>query len=182
MNIHSLSAGTMLVSLLLAAMPQVLQGGEKWTPADRQPKPGEIVVLRDVPPRIAYRPAPPGIPVLVDAGPEEEVLGALGVSGGGLALVEGIGELTDHEIAAVVAETGTTVLTQGQGGMDLLTGNEGRSLAGGAGVLGPNGPFAGVLSGGGGGGLVGATVQRATAGIAGTINGALGAVTGPAVR
>jgi len=53
-------------------------------------KPGEIVLLRDVHARPAYRPAPPGIALIVDPTPRREVAHALGT-----------GELSDEDFAAL---------------------------------------------------------------------------------
>ena len=42
------------------------------------PEKGEMVLLRDVSPRAAYRPAPPGIALIVDPKPNREIHGSLG--------------------------------------------------------------------------------------------------------
>ena len=52
------------------------------------PEKGEMVLLRDVSPRAAYRPAPPGIALIVDPKPNREIHGSLGT-----------GELSDDDIA-----------------------------------------------------------------------------------
>jgi len=56
------------------------------------PKPGEIVLLRDVPTRPATRQAPPALGLLVDAKPNSQVDAALGAM-----------ELSDSEAGAVSA-------------------------------------------------------------------------------
>lgn len=45
-------------------------------------QPGEIVLLRDVSARPAYRPAPPGMALIADPSPRRELASALGVSNG----------------------------------------------------------------------------------------------------
>lgn len=57
-----------------------------------EPVEGEMVLLRPVPKRTAYRPAPPSKATLLDAGPEEEVLGSLGLT-----------ELSDADAAGLSA-------------------------------------------------------------------------------
>lgn len=47
------------------------------------PEKGEMVLLRDVSPRAAYRPAPPGIALIVDPKPNREIHDSLGTGGTG---------------------------------------------------------------------------------------------------
>ena len=54
------------------------------------PERGEMVLLRDVNARPAYRPAPPGIALIVDPTPNREIDSALGT-----------GEMSDDEFAAM---------------------------------------------------------------------------------
>lgn len=58
------------------------------------PKHGEMVLLRNVDARPAYRPAPPGIALIVDPTPTREVQ-----------IVHQAGELTDADFAAMVGAT-----------------------------------------------------------------------------
>lgn len=53
-------------------------------------KPGEMVLLRDVHARPAYRPAPPGIALIVDPTPRREIGNTLGT-----------GELSDEDFASL---------------------------------------------------------------------------------
>lgn len=55
-------------------------------------KPGEIVLLRNVSARPAYRPAPPGMALIADPSPKREINAMLGT-----------GELTDEEYASLGA-------------------------------------------------------------------------------
>jgi hypothetical protein len=57
-----------------------------------KPKPGDIVVLRNVSTRPAYRPAPPGMALMVDPSPRREVTRALGAE-----------ELSDADYASLDA-------------------------------------------------------------------------------
>lgn len=57
-----------------------------------KPHPGEMVLLRDVSTRPAYRPAPPGMALIVDPSPTHELGKALGVS-------TGMDELSDADYA-----------------------------------------------------------------------------------
>src|SRR4051794_1727958 len=57
-------------------------------------QPGEIVLLRDVSTRPAYRMQPPGMALIADPSPRKELNSALGVSGG-------MDELTDADYAAM---------------------------------------------------------------------------------
>jgi hypothetical protein len=57
-----------------------------------KPKPGDIVVLRNVSTRPAYRPAPPGMALMVDPSPRHEITRALGTE-----------ELSDADYASLDA-------------------------------------------------------------------------------
>ena len=59
-----------------------------------KPVPGEIVLLRDVSARPAYRMAPPGMALIADPSPRRELATALGVN-------SGMDELTDDDYAAM---------------------------------------------------------------------------------
>ncbi|WP_426687912.1 hypothetical protein [Rhodanobacter ginsengiterrae] len=60
-------------------------------------QPGDIVLLRNVSTRPAYRPAPPGMALMVDPSPRREIAGALGT-----------GELSDADYASLDAATPAT--------------------------------------------------------------------------
>lgn len=60
-----------------------------------QAKPGEIVMLRNVSTRPAYRQAPPGMALIVNPSPKHEIDGALGT-----------GELSDADYASLDASPG----------------------------------------------------------------------------
>ncbi len=128
---------------------------------------GEIIILREVPPRIAYREAPPG-PVIskANASPRQQVIDALDGATSGR-------ELTDDEFALVGAGKPATGANSPIAAMSgtLATGgaNGGGTAPGGAsGVLGGMN----ALIGAGGGGAVG----RATQDIGKNVNGMLGSM------
>jgi|GEM_PF-2933349 len=65
---------------------------------------GEIVIIRQVPPRIAYREAPPGPAVSVEASPRRQVYDALELQNGRVGSTQGLlvgQELSEAEIAAI---------------------------------------------------------------------------------
>lgn len=129
-----------------------------------KPQPGEIVLLRDVSARPAYRMAPPGIALIADPKPQREIAAALGAGGG----TNGMDELSDEDYAGMgagqasspAATGGTTVERVTQ---QALGGTLGRS---GDGMIGSN--LGGAMSG-----PLGA-VGSSTRGIADTVRGALG--------
>ena len=90
-----------LLAVLVAAL---LAPASAWAAGARtgvEAKPGEMVLLRDVSARAAYRPAPPGIAIIVDPTPTRELGNALGT-----------GELSDEDFASL--STGNRLqLTQG---------------------------------------------------------------------
>lgn len=115
------------------------------------PKHGEMVLLRNVDARPAYRPAPPGIALIVDPTPTREVQA-----------VHQAGEMTDADFAAMVGGTTmrTTEVTQSIGGVPgVSTDGNTRIDAGsisGVGALGtPRGAVGGVT------GSVGASIRGA---------------------
>ncbi|KAF1691280.1 hypothetical protein [Pseudoxanthomonas koreensis] len=142
--------------VLLLAAP-VAHAAEAY--AGVHPKKGEMVLLRDVSARPAYRPAPPGIALIVDPKPNREVHGTLGT-----------GEMSDDEFAElssgqlqVAAADRTSMPTQltdraVQGSLGRTTGPDG--------VLSGSGFISTV------GGATG-SVTGATRGIAPTVTGAL---------
>jgi len=92
-------AGTMawVVAALLLAPAAVQASGARQ---GVKPQPGEIVLLRDVSARPAYRPAPPGVALIADPSPRREVSGALGTP-------NGMDELSDDDYASLGSNAGT---------------------------------------------------------------------------
>lgn len=129
---------------------------------------GEIIILREVPPRPAYRQGVPG-PVVskVNASPSQQVFD-------GLEGTAAFRELSDEEIALIGGEQGLagTVRTMGVTPATL------HSLGVRTGGLVPGGA-SGVLGGMNaliGGAGVGGSVSQATQGIDKTVNGMLGSL------
>lgn len=100
-----------------------------------KPQPGEMVLLRDVSTRPAYRPAPPGMALIVDPSPKRELGKALGVDIGMDELSDAdyaqmgssLGEVQQRPQTTVERVTGTAVTgamgrVTGDGGM--LSGNQ----------------------------------------------------------
>ena len=144
----------MLPALLLALLlVQQARGADAHIGV--HPGKGEFVLLRDVNARAAYRPAPPGIALIVDPKPNRELDHSLG-----------IGEMSDDDFAAMSSgQLGQASVTPSQQMTDrALHGSLGR-------VTGDNGVLSGNLSGGIGG--VTGAVTGATRGIAPTVTGAL---------
>lgn len=82
-----------LIGLLLigaAASESALASGARQ---GVKAQPGEIVLLRDVSTRPAYRPAPPGLALIADPSPRKELGTALGAGG--------MSELSDDDYAAM---------------------------------------------------------------------------------
>lgn len=133
-----------------------------------KPAPGEMVLLRAVPARAAYRMAPPGQALIVDPSPKNELARALGTGA-----PAGAGELSDDEYASLGAGmTGAT--TQSGGGrttVERVTGaavsGNLRRLSGDEGALGSTGGLAQAI-----GGPMG-TVGNVTRGIGDQVRGAL---------
>lgn len=127
-----------------------------------QPKPGEIVLLRNVATRPAYREAPPGMALIVNPSPRHELDAALGV-----------GELSDEDYASLGASPTdpsprpTTVEAMVGRALGPGTGSGGTARAdGGAAGLGP------ALS------VPLGAVGGATRGIGNQVQGALSALPG----
>ena len=77
---------TSVCLIALAACPPAAHAADAHVGV--QAKPGEMVLLRDVSARPAYRPAPPGIALIVDPTPRREINQALDT-----------GELSDEDFA-----------------------------------------------------------------------------------
>lgn len=152
------TAGLWLLATALA-LPLAAQASGARQGVKAQP--GEIVLLRDVSARPAYRPAPPGMALIADPSPSREVRQALGTS-------TGMDELSDDDYAALGSNTGAGA-THHQTTIERVTGTTVNATLGKA-------TDGGVLSGnqlsGAIGGPMGA-VGGATRGIADQVRGAL---------
>lgn len=128
-------------------------------------QPGEIVLLRDVSARPAYRPAPPGMALITDPSPRREVNQALGTS-------QGMDELSDDDYASLGANTGAGTAAM-HGGSTTIERVTGQTVSRTLGRATGNG---GVLSGGQLGTAIGGpmgAVGSATRGIGDQVRGAL---------
>ncbi len=90
--------GTTLIRCLAAALATalLLVGAGASASGARQgvkAQPGEIVLLRDVSARPAYRMAPPGMALIADPKPQREIATALGAGG----TTNGMDELSDED-------------------------------------------------------------------------------------
>lgn len=120
---------------------------------------GEMVLLRDVSARTAYRPAPPGIALIVDPTPNRELHATLGT-----------GEISDEEFAQM--SSGQQLDTSARG-MNMPAQLTSQAINGSLGrATGANGALSGSGIARSVGGATGA-VTGATRGIAPTITGAL---------
>ena len=86
-----------LVAAAVLLVPAAVQASGARQGVKQQP--GEIVLLRDVSARPAYRPAPPGVALIADPSPRREVAGALGTS-------TGMDELSDDDYASLGSNAG----------------------------------------------------------------------------
>ena len=149
------------LGLLLLAFP--LFAAASGARQGVKPIPGEMVLLRDVSARPAYRSAPPGIALIADPTPRRELSDALGVR-------SGMDELSEDDYAAMGSG-----LTQGSAvptttAVERVTnGVVGNTLGR---VTGENGMLSGGQLGQTIGGPMGA-VGGATRGIADQVRGAL---------
>lgn len=85
-----------LVAVVLLAPAAVQASGARQ---GVKAQPGEMVLLRDVSTRPAYRPAPPGVALIADPSPRREVGAALGTS-------TGMDELSDDDYASLGSNAG----------------------------------------------------------------------------
>ena len=153
------------VLALLGSVPlafALLAPASAWAAGARtgvEAKPGEMVLLRDVSARAAYRPAPPGIAIIVDPTPTRELGNALGT-----------GELSDEDFASL--STGNRLqLTQGS--VETVAGGMASHATGSLGIVTSDGS---MVSGDGISNALGApmgAVGGATRGIGSRIQGAL---------
>ncbi|SJZ97484.1 hypothetical protein [Novilysobacter spongiicola] len=147
-----------VAGLLLTAPPASASGGRQGVHAVG----GEMVILRDVSARPAYRPAPPGMALIVDPSPVNEIN-----------MMLGLGEMSDAEYAEIGAGSGPDL---GPGGHAPTTMVE--RVAGGAinGSLGRVTDRGGILSGTGMTGAMSApmgAMGNTTRGIGDHVKGAL---------
>lgn len=127
-------------------------------------RPGEMVLLRDVHTRTAYRMAPPGVALIADPSPQREVSSALGTS-------NGMAELSDDDFAGLGAGQGSAPAHTGSTTVERVTTT---ALGGAVGRLGTSngGMISGNQIGNALGGPLGA-VGNSTRGIGDTVRGAL---------
>ncbi|MGF6416832.1 hypothetical protein ABH900_000293 [Stenotrophomonas sp. AN71] len=123
-------APALALALLSTSLPAAASGARQGVKA----QPGEIVLLRDVSARPAYRMAPPGMALIADPKPQREVAAALG-SGGG---PSGMDELSEEDYAgmgagragAITAPGGTTVERVTQQALGGTLGRDGNGSMG----------------------------------------------------
>lgn len=121
---------------------------------------GEMVLLRDVSARHAYRPAPPGVGLIVDPRPNREIHAALGT-----------GELSDADFAALSSGQVLSPMRASS----TIAGTVNHALAGPLGT-GGNGQNRAAVPGGNVGAVLSGplgTVGATTRGIGGHVTGAL---------
>lgn len=151
-------------SLALALLAVATGAGASGARQGVKAQPGEIVLLRDVAARPAYRMAPPGIALIADPKPQREIAAALG-SGD---RASGMDELSDADYAGMGAGNITPTAAPGGTTVERVT----QQALGG--MLGRNGDgIVGSSLGGAMSGPLGA-VGNSTRGIADTVRGALG--------
>ena len=157
---QQLQRGTALILLVILVPAGALASGARQ---GVQPRPGEMVLLRDVSTRPAYRPAPPGMALIADPSPQRELAGALGTS-------TGLDELSDDDYAALGANV---AVGPGAGQQTVVERVTGTAVNGTLGrVVGGNGALSGDRlrqAIGGPTGMVGGT----TRGIGDQVRGAL---------
>jgi hypothetical protein len=124
-------------------------------------QPGEIVLLRDVSTRPAYRPAPPGIALIAEPSPRREIGQALGTS-------TGMDELSDDDYASLGSNTGAGA-AHGSTTIERVTGQTVNNTLG---KVTDNGMLSGGQFSNTIGGSMGA-VGNATRGIGDQVRGAL---------
>ncbi|NZA25009.1 hypothetical protein H0E84_01295 [Luteimonas sp. SJ-92] len=151
-------ARTIALLLLASAAPGLAQAAGARTGVE--PKHGEIVLLRDVNARHAYRPMPPSIATIVDPTPNRQIDRMLGT-----------GELTDAEFAAM--DSGNSMNLAGRHGVGAVERMTGTAVGA---TLGRATADGGALSGGGINGALSAplgAVGTATRGVGDQVNRAL---------
>lgn len=157
--VHTLAGGTMLaVSLLVFSAPSVAADAHTGV----QAKPGDIVLLRNVSTRPAYRSAAPGMALIVDPSPRRELAHALGTD-----------ELSDADYADLDAASARGAGSAGSTVENLVGSTLGRSIGG---ATGRNDAISGI----GGSGMAApiGLVGRATGNIGNQVQGALSQLPG----
>lgn len=167
-----LTCGWIAVALLSAAGAAVRAAAED----------GEIVILREVPPRSATRSEPPGpVAARVRTSPAPEVLAATGRMGAGIGeAMSGYAEVESSELEATRGLSSALVLNQEAGdsagaahaaisGLHSASGGVGGAFDPGTAVSGIG--HAGSTAGG----MVGAAVGQMTGSLAGALGGAVSA-------
>jgi len=151
------SQSVLVAAAALAALLPMVADASGARRSDKQQH-GEIVVMRDVSARHAYRSKPPGMAIIVDPSPRSE-----------LERILGTGELTDAEFAALGAGTAGGPVA-GPTTVERMTNH---AINGPLGVItGDTGPLSGSSISGSISVPMGA-VHRATGGIADQVQGAL---------
>ena len=155
MHPNSLLACLSLLALAVSAAPARAADAHRGV----QAQPGEIVLLRDVHARPAYRPAPPGMALIVDPSPRRELAQTLGT-----------GELSDADFAALSSgqQLDAAAATDGPAVTRLTAQALQGTLGAGGGAHGAGTSVLGTSVGG----AVG-TVGQATRGIGAQVTGAL---------
>ncbi|HAI94760.1 MAG TPA: hypothetical protein DCM36_08685 [Xanthomonadaceae bacterium] len=157
-----------MAALLAAGFALAPAAGASGARQGVKPAPGEMVLLRAVPARAAYRMAPPGQALIVDPSPKNELAKALGTG-----TAAGTGELSDDEYASLGAGMagGSAQSGGGRTTVERVTGaavsGNLRRLSGDDGALGSTGGLAQTI-----GGPMG-TVGNVTRGIGDQVRGAL---------
>ena len=145
-------------ALLLAAVPAQASGARQGV----TPRPGEMVLLRDVSTRTAYRLQPPGMALIADPSPQRELAQTLGTP-------DGMQELDEQDYADLGASTPQS-MPAASSTVSQITGQAlGNSLGR---VVGRNGVLSGDRLSGAITGPTGA-IGRATGNIAEQIRSAL---------
>jgi len=147
------------VLIAVALVPGMAAAAESRTGV--HPRHGEMVLLRDVNARHAYRPAPPSVALIVDPTPNRTLHHALGT-----------GELSDADFAAI--SSGQRLGAAGPASTVERT--VGNALGAGLGTGTGRAQHGGTMSGDGFGGSVGGplgTVGTTTRGIGNHVTGAL---------
>lgn len=148
----------LLTTLIASALPPGIAAAADAR-AGVHPRHGEMVLLRDVHARSAYRPAPPGIALIVDPTPNREINHALGT-----------GEMNDADFAAISAGHRSGPVRAASGIEGNISNALGVSL--GTGGVQHNGAVSGGSVGGALSGPLG-TVGTTTRGISSQVTGAL---------
>ncbi|HDS0924430.1 TPA: hypothetical protein QDZ10_002920 [Stenotrophomonas maltophilia] len=158
-RVRSKASAVTWLLLVMVLVPAAVQASGARQGVKAQP--GEMVLLRDVSARPAYRPAPPGVALIADPSPKREVAGALGTP-------TGMDELSDDDYASLGSNTGISAGHQQTTVERVTTGTINSTLG--------KATSTGVLSGSSLGRSIGGpmgAVGNATRGIGDQVRGAL---------